>query len=52
MNEETVSLIASGYDWQCPNCGNENMEMEYSEKVVCKECSEIFKADLPDHAFG
>ena len=47
-----VSMIASGYEWDCPMCGRGNTEIEYSEKVVCEGCQEEFKTDPPDHALG
>ena len=32
-----VTLIASGYDWECPDCNKLN-SCKYSEYVTCKHC--------------
>ena len=47
-----VNLIASGYGWECPECGELNCEMEVKEKVTCVRCSVISEAELPEHAYG
>ncbi|HEY9764537.1 MAG TPA: hypothetical protein V6D07_18565 [Trichocoleus sp.] len=47
--EETVSLIASGYDWTCPSCGHNNNETESEEKVSCANCEKEFQVDSVDH---
>jgi protein-arginine kinase activator protein McsA len=46
-----VDIIASGYEWQCPNCFRFNKEIEYKELVKCKTCKKTFEANLPEHAY-
>ena len=29
--DETVDVIASGYEWTCPKCEHFNTEIEYTE---------------------
>lgn len=51
---ESVDLIASGYEWICPECDFLNKEIEYNEQVKCSNscCQKDFKANFPDHCFG
>lgn len=49
---ESVSLIASGYEWMCPNCDYLNTEIEIVEVVKCRECYHVYNTDEPDHACG
>lgn len=51
---ETVDLIASGYEWECPSCGHHNKEIEATEFVTCKRqsCQQKFEANPPEHAIG
>lgn len=46
-NQETVTLIASGYEWICPNCPYViNKEVEVTKTVTCRKCgSEWVVAD-------
>lgn len=48
---EHVDLIASGYEWECPECGTLNSEIEWKETVKCSECSKEFGAYEPEHAY-
>lgn len=48
---KTIELIASGYEFICPNCEEFNREIEAKEVVQCKECNETFKVDCAHHAF-
>lgn len=50
MNE-TVDLIASGYEWVCPACDKLNKEIEAKQTVTCKDCHETFEANTPEHAY-
>ena len=50
--EQTVDLIAAGYEWICPNCDKNNSEIEVVEKVLCNECQLEFKVTDYDHALG
>ena len=48
---ETLELIASGYEWKCPACGQETTESEIKKKVRCKKCHRQFEVDNYAHAF-
>ena len=48
--EETVDLIASGYDWICPHCNHLNKEFEAGKHVACYDCGWIFKVGGVNHA--
>lgn len=48
---ESVDLIASGYDWTCPNCGLCQNVIEYGEKVTCRDCEHTYTANSPEHAY-
>lgn len=48
--ENTVDMIAIGYEWICPACGKENVEIEALEKVRCGQCGNLFDANPPEHA--
>lgn len=47
---ESVDLIASGYEWNCPKCDELNHEMEISLKVTCAVCKMIFETGEIEHA--
>lgn len=49
---ETVDIIASGYEWVCPNCETLNDEIEVKEDVKCKRCGDYFVTNCPEHAIG
>lgn len=49
---ETVDIIASGYEWICPECEEFNTEIEITEEVQCQECLEIFETKPAEHAYG
>ena len=51
---ETVDIIASGYEWLCPECNTLNKEIEYTERVKCSnpQCFTEFETDLSEHAMG
>jgi len=48
---ETVDIIASGYEWICPECGRFNTEIEITETVICEECGTEFETNPPEHAY-
>lgn len=48
---ETVDLIASGYEWNCPNCGHFNKEIEITRDVVCEECEKMYEVEGTFHAY-
>ena len=49
---QTVDLIASGYEWTCPECGNLHHEIEANGPVVCDCCKKVFETNPPEHAIG
>jgi transcription elongation factor Elf1 len=50
-SKKTVELIASGYEWTCPRCGNFQCEIEAKAKVTCGTCKTEFAAESPEHAY-
>ena len=50
--EESVDLIASGYEWTCPECELLNHEIEITETVECHKCKKRYLVDEADHATG
>jgi uncharacterized CHY-type Zn-finger protein len=49
---ESVDLIASGYEWCCPECEHLNKVIEYKEIVECTVCKKSFSSNYPEHAIG
>ena len=49
---EEVELIASGYEWVCPNCDTYVEEIEILKFVLCPECEKEFGVFEYYHAFG
>ena len=47
-----VEVIASGYEWTCPNCEHFNSEIEVTETVTCSDCGEVFEVNEYHHAMG
>ena len=47
-----VDIIASGYEWICPDCETLNREIEITEIVKCACCDAEFETDLPEHAYS
>ena len=43
---ETVTLISSGYEWECPKCEFFNMEYEANLNVKCDSCGKEFMTSL------
>ena len=50
--DEEVMLIASGYEWTCPECEHFNNEIEITEKVTCRGCKKTFKVEDYSHAYA
>jgi hypothetical protein len=50
--ENTVDLIASGYEWICPHCERYNLEIEVTSRVTCVGCGKTFETNPPEHALG
>lgn len=48
-----VDMIASGYEWNCPVCGELNriVGVPKEEHVTCSECSYRSKFNPPEHAY-
>lgn len=53
-DEETqyVDMVASGYDWWCPECEADNHEHHSMEEVECEYCGRIFTVNDLEHAYG
>lgn len=49
---KTVDIIASGYEWICPDCEILNTEIEITEKVKCICCDAEFEVNPPEHAYS
>lgn len=49
---KNVDVIASGYEWTCPNCGELNKEYEYRPDYYCSCCGEHIETSLPEHCRG
>lgn len=43
FDDDEIELIASGYDWICPNCDEMNHIIEVNEKVTCTNCKKEFE---------
>jgi len=52
--DEAVDIIASGYDWECPACGNGEMhhitEVPSSRIVICPIFNKAYEIADYDHA--
>lgn len=49
---KTVDIIASGYEWICPECETFNQEIEITETVKCCSCKTTFETNPPEHAYS
>lgn len=49
---EPVDLVASGYDWTCPQCNAMHHEIEIKEHVVCPQCGIVYATGATTHAYG
>ncbi len=51
---DEVDLIASGYEWTCPDpeCDTFNHEIEITEDVTCKTCGRTYSVNNTYHARG
>ena len=49
---ESVELIASGYEWVCPECDTLNKEIEVTKTVKCKKCHTTFEVQDYAHAIA
>lgn len=49
---EQVDLIASGYEWTCPECERLHHEIEILEKVYCIVCDIHYETGEAAHAYG
>jgi len=52
IEDETVDVIASGYEWECPHCDMLNHEIELAEFVTCSNCYKHFNVTDFHHAYG
>jgi len=46
-----VDLIASGYEWICPDCEHYQRIIAITETVTCEKCGEKFTVDEIHHAY-
>ena len=49
---ESVDIIASGYEFVCPNCDAYNTIVQTAIDVVCGSCKPTFEVDEIEHAIG
>lgn len=49
---EHVDIIASGYEWDCPNCEHLNLVIEVTDVVECDECHNLYATNPTEHAVG
>jgi len=49
---ELVDLIASGYEWTCPNCDHFHNEDAHKDTVECSNCGSEYQTGPPEHAYG
>ncbi len=49
---ESVEIIASGYEWECPCCEKLNKEIETTETVICDGCNKEYEVSDRHHAEG
>jgi len=52
LDDNSVDLIASGYEWECPECEELHREIEYREQVACCACGKVYETNPPEHAYG
>ena len=51
---KTVDVVASGYEWECPQCGylgKMNTAPAAGSTVQCWECGEYYKVLNVEHAY-
>jgi len=47
-----VDMVASGYEWICPECQEYYKVSSWVEKVTCKQCGGTFETMPPMHPTG
>jgi hypothetical protein len=50
--EPAVELVATGYEWTCPECESLNRILGFIPHVTCANCSSDFETILPSIAWG
>ena len=51
QSETAVALVASTYEWQCPECDLTRYTDEYDAKAVyCQRCSKLYPVKGVYHA--
>lgn len=48
---QVVDVIASGYEWTCPNCDTYNTMTAHTLHVECHQCGGFFETNPPAHAY-
>lgn len=51
ISTNMVDLIASEYEWVCPECGSLNNEFEVPKIVKCLKCGNEFETGTPEHCY-
>jgi DNA-directed RNA polymerase subunit RPC12/RpoP len=49
-SDEDIDVIASGYEWTCPGCGDLRKEIEIKPRFVCKKCNLSYAVSDYEHA--
>ncbi len=52
MDGETVTLVASGYPWSCPDCAHQNYLAVAVRFARCEACQEEFEVEALVHKIG
>lgn len=47
-----VDMIASGYEWVCPECETYNREIGITEQIRCAKCNQEFEVKEAHHAYN
>lgn len=47
---QTVEIIASGYEWNCPKCTIINELIAVQDSVICINCGREFEVTAVNHA--
>lgn len=49
---DSVELIASGYEWECPSCEKLNKVIETLNIVTCRKCKKEYEVSAYFDAIG
>ena len=51
-HDPKVQLVAILYEWTCPKCDTQNVEVEVVEAVTCSHCEVTFEVGDFVHTIG